>query len=153
MKSKWSHFNYMVNEIDSVYHDMAVKMGITDSEFLILYVLNENDNYCNQSEIYKNSGISRKTINSAIQKMRKSELLTVEQADGRNTLIRLTDIGLSLANHVLVPIIKIENDILDEWSQSEINIYHELTQKYLNMIKEKAKALNKKYEKGNITIR
>lgn len=132
---------------------MAVKMGITDSEFLIFYVLNENDNLCNQSEIYKNSGISRKTINSAIQKMRKSELLTVEQADGRNTLIRLTDKGLSLANQVLVPIIKIENDILDEWSQSEINIYHELTQKYLNMIKEKAKALNKKYEKGNITIR
>lgn len=143
MKSKWSHFNYMVNEIDSVYHDMAVKMGITDSEFLILYVLNENDNLCNQSEIYKNSGISRKTINSAIQKMRKSELLTIEQADGRNTLIRLTDIGITLSNYVLMPIIKIENDILDEWTQDEIDAYHNLTQKYLNMIKEKAKALIK----------
>lgn len=144
MKSKWSHFNYMVNEIDSVYHDMAVKMGITDSEFLILYVLNENDNLCNQSEIYKNSGISRKTINSAIQKMRKSELLTVEQADGRNTQIRLTDKGLTLANQVLLLIIKIENDILDEWTQDEIDIYHDLTEKYLNMIKDKAKDLIKK---------
>lgn len=132
----------MVNEIDSVYHDMAVKMGITDSEFLILYVLNENDNLCNQSEIYKISGISRKTINSAIQKMRKSELLTITQADGRNTLIHLTDKGLTLANQVLVPIIKIENSILDEWTQDEINAYHELTQKYLNMIKEKAKSLS-----------
>lgn len=144
MKSKWSHFNYMVNEIDSVYHDMAVKMGITDSEFLILYVLNENDNLCNQSEIYKNSGISRKTINSAIQKMRKSELLTVEQADGRNTQIRLTDKGLTLANQVLLPIIKIENDILDEWTLDEIDIYHDLTEKYLNMIKDKAKDLIEK---------
>lgn len=141
MKSKWSHFNYMVNEIDSVYHDIAVKAGTTDSEFLILYVLNENDNLCNQSEIYKSSGISRKTINSAIQKMRKSELLKIEQADGRNTLIRLTDKGITLSKNVLVPIIKIENDIFEKWTQDEINIYHDLTQKYLNMIKEKVKTL------------
>lgn len=132
----------MVNEIDSVYHDMAVKAGISDSEFLILYVLNENDNLCNQSEIYKNSGISRKTINSAIQKMRKSELLTIEQADGRNTLLRLTDKGINLTNQVLIPIIKIENSILDEWTQDEIDAYHNLTQKFLNMIKEKAKTLS-----------
>lgn len=132
----------MVNEIDSVYHDMAVKAGISDSEFLILYVLNENDNICNQSEIYKNSGISRKTINSAIQKMRKSELLTIEQADGRNTLLRLTDKGINLTNQVLIPIIRIENSILDEWTQDEIDAYHNLTQKFLNMIKEKAKTLS-----------
>lgn len=30
-------FNLLVSEIDVVYHDAALKMGLSDSAFLILY--------------------------------------------------------------------------------------------------------------------
>lgn len=153
MKSKWNYFNYMVNEINSVYHEMSVKLGVSDSEFMILYILNENSLECNQSEIYKNSGISRKTINSALQKMRAAGYLTISQADGRNTLVSITDKGKVLIKEVVEPIVKAENDMYDSWSEEEIEIYHNLTHKYLIEIKEKAKVLVKRNEKGNIINR
>lgn len=153
MKSKWNHFNYIVNEINSFYHEMTVKLGLSDSEFLILYVLNENSFECNQSEIYKNSGVSRKTINSTLQKMRREGYLTISQGNGRNTLVSLTDKGKELIKDSVDPIVMIENALYDDWSKEEIDIYHNLTQKYLNEIKEKAKALVKRDEKGNIINR
>lgn len=153
MKSKWNHFNYIVNEINSFYHEMTVKLGLSDSEFLILYVLNENSFECNQSEIYKNSGVSRKTINSTLQKMRREGYLTISQGNGRNTLVSLTDKGKELIKDSVDPIVMIENSLYDDWSKEEIDIYHNLTQKYLNEIKEKAKALVKRDEKGNIINR
>lgn len=153
MKSKWNHFNYIVNEINSFYHEMTVKLGLSDSEFLILYVLNENSFECNQSEIYKNSGVSRKTINSTLQKMRREGYLTISQGNGRNTLVSLTDKGKELIKDSVDPIVIIENALYDDWSKEEIDIYHNLTQKYLNEIKEKAKALVKRDEKGNIINR
>ena len=32
-------FNLLVSEIDVVYHDAALKMGLSDSAFLILYTV------------------------------------------------------------------------------------------------------------------
>lgn len=151
MKSKWNHFNYMVNEINSIYHEMSVKLGVSDSEFFILYMLNENSYECKQSEIYKNSGISRKTINSALQKMQKSCYLTITHTDKRDTIVCITEKGKDMIRKVVEPIVKVENEIYEEWSKKDIDIYHILTQKYLNTIKEKAKLVVKRDEKGNIT--
>lgn len=64
-------YAYLAGEINALYHEAAVKMGISDSVQNILYVLCEKGGQCPQSEISKLAGISRQTINSAIRKLEK----------------------------------------------------------------------------------
>ena len=47
----------------------ALKMNLSDSEFSILYIFNEHQEGCNQSAFYKESCMTKSTVNSAIRKM------------------------------------------------------------------------------------
>lgn len=72
-------YAYLSAEITSLYHEAAVKIGISDTVLNILYVLCEKEGQCLQSDIFRLTGISRQTINSAIRKLEKSELVYLEQ--------------------------------------------------------------------------
>lgn len=67
-------YNYLSSEINSLYHQAAKKMGISDSVQNILYVLCDQGNQALQSEICSISGISRQTINSALSKLEQEGL-------------------------------------------------------------------------------
>ncbi len=86
-------YAYLAGEINALYHEAAVKMGISDSVQNILYVLCEKGGQCPQSEISKLTGISRQTINSAIRKLEKKEIVYLEPGKGRNTILCLTEKG------------------------------------------------------------
>ena len=86
-------YNYLSSEINSLYHQAAKKMGISDSVQNILYVLCDQGNQALQSEICSISGISRQTINSALSKLEQQGLVRVEPDKGRNTMVFLTIFG------------------------------------------------------------
>ncbi|WP_243207076.1 MarR family transcriptional regulator [Mediterraneibacter hominis] len=68
-----AEYTHLSGEINSLYHEIAVRMGLSDSVLNILYVICEKGDKCLQSEISKLTGISRQTINSAIQNLKKTE--------------------------------------------------------------------------------
>lgn len=138
---KVKRYNYVMNEINSIYHDAAMRMGISNSTQSILYVICENGDRCLQSEIYKQTGISRQTINSAIRKLEKDGIVYLEQGQGRNTIVCLTDVGKEIADQKARPIIRIENEIFDEWTEEESRMYQELTERYRDSLKKKLNAL------------
>lgn len=72
---KIEKYNCVMNEIQSIYHDAAMRAGISNSIQNILYVICENGGRCLQSEIYKQTGISRQTINSAIRKLERTGIV------------------------------------------------------------------------------
>ena len=110
-------------------------MGISDSVQNILYVICEQGNQCLQSEISKRTGISRQTINSAIRKLEKDEILYLEQGKGRNTIVCLTEKGEKFALEKIYPLYEIENKIWNEWTDDEQQQYLVLTQKYRDALK------------------
>lgn len=138
---KVKRYNYVMNEINAIYHDAAMRMGISDSVQSILYVICENGDRCLQSEIYKQTGISRQTINSAIRKLEKDGIVYLEQGQGRNTIVCLTDAGKEAADKKARSIIRIENEIFDEWTEEELRMYQELTERYRDSLKKKLDAL------------
>ena len=81
-------YTHLAGEINSLYHEAAVKMGISDSVMNILYVICEKGDRCLQSEISRLTGISRQTINSAIRKLEKDGIVYLKQGQGRNTATR-----------------------------------------------------------------
>ena len=75
---KANQYTYLAGEINALYHEAAVKTGVSDSVQNILYVICEKGDRCLQSEISKLTGISRQTINSAIHKLEKEGIITLD---------------------------------------------------------------------------
>ncbi len=138
---KAGQYTYLAGEINALYHEAAVKMGISDSVQNILYVICEQGNQCLQSEISKRTGISRQTINSAIRKLEKDEILYLEQGKGRNTIVCLTEKGEKFALEKIYPLYEIENKIWNEWTDDEQQQYLVLTQKYRDALKKYMKTI------------
>lgn len=55
-------FNCLYKEVDEIYHEIALKMGISDSGFIILYALAELGDGCLQKDIAKIYYISKQTV-------------------------------------------------------------------------------------------
>lgn len=132
---KAGQYTYLAGEINSLYHEAAVKTGVSDSVQNILYVICEKGGSCLQSEISKLTGISRQTINSAIRKLEKDEIVYLKQGQGRNTIICLTEKGKQFASEKILPLFEIENRIWEEWTEEEQEQYLLLTQKYRDALK------------------
>ena len=134
-------YTHLAGEINSLYHEAAVKMGISDSVMNILYVICEKGDRCLQSEISRLTGISRQTINSAIRKLEKDGIVYLKQGQGRNTIVCLTETGKQFSVEKIIPILEMENKIWNEWTAEEQKQYLELTQKYRDALKKYVKMI------------
>lgn len=129
--------NQLVSETDAIYHEAALKMGMSDSTMQILYILCDRGGDCPLGEICTLSGISRQTINSALRKLEKEGIVYLEDMGGRRKRVCLTDKGRNLAEHKVVRLMEIENGILDSWPKAEMEQYLESMKKYLTALKNK----------------
>lgn len=128
-------YTCLAGEINSLYHEAAVKAGVSDSVQNILYVICEKDGRRLQSDISKLTGISRQTINSAIRRLERDGIVYLEQGNGRNTIVCLTEKGKHFAQEKIYPLYEIENRIWSEWTDEEQQQYLMLTQKYRDALK------------------
>lgn len=133
-------YTRLSGEIDSLYHEFAVKMGISDSVLNILYTICEKGGQCLQSELSKLSGINRQTINSAIRKLEKDGIVYLKQGHGLNTIVCLTEKGKEFSSERIYPILEIEKNIWNEWTAEEqqqylmfTRQYHDALEKYIQM--------------------
>lgn len=134
-------FNLLSSEINSVYHEAALKNGLSDSSMLILYTICNFGTECLLSHIIQASGTSKQTINSALRKLETGDILYLEKVNGRNKKVCLTDRGKDFVKKTIIPVLQIENEIFDAWSPEEREFYLELTRRYLTTFKEKVKEL------------
>ncbi len=131
--------NYLVSEIDATYHELALKLGISDSVMTILYTICDNGESCPLQEICHRSGVSKQTINSAIRKLEAAGIVYLEQASAKSKTVCLTEEGKLFAQQTAIRIIAAENEIFASWSKEDVNQYLELTARFLTAIKEKTK--------------
>lgn len=128
-------YAYLSAEITSLYHEAAVKMGISDTVLNILYVLCEKGGQCLQSDIFRLTGISRQTINSAIRKLERDGLAYLEQGEGRNTTVCLTGKGRDFSAEKILPLFQIEDKIWGAWTVDEQEKYIAFSQTYRDSLK------------------
>lgn len=133
--------NYLYNEIDSVYHDMSVKLGLSDSAMIILYTICDNGGDCMLQEIIRWTGMSKQTINSAVRKLEAEGYIRLSLIGGKNKCAAFTDKGYELAKKTVLRIMEAEDDIYASWSEEDRDKYIRLTEKYLVELKEKSDKL------------
>lgn len=141
MKVALKEYNEISGIIQGAYHEAAVKLGISDSEMNILYVICGEGSGCNQSALYKKTGMTRSTVNSAIRNMEKSGVLYLTAGEGRNTRVFLTEKGEKHLASTVGKIIKIENSIYLGWTEEERETFILLNKKYAEKLKEKIDSL------------
>lgn len=91
--SRIHRINYLNAELDALYHHASLKLGLTDSASIVLYTIYDNGEDCLLSDIYKQSGVSKQTVNSAIRNLEKKHIIYLEQHSGRAKKVVLTDAG------------------------------------------------------------
>lgn len=133
--------NYLTSEMESLYHQASLKLGITDSVSIVLYTIYDAKENCLLSDIYKKSGISKQTVNSAIRSLEADGILYLEQYTGRAKKIILTEEGKKYVNSTVSKLYKAEVQAFDSWSTEEINSYVRLMEKYADCFRNQIGAL------------
>lgn len=141
LNEEMKRLNSILSEIEEIYHDGALRLGISDSAMQILYTICTMGDRCLLSDVARLSGISRQTIHSSVRKLEKDGIVRLEAKNGRNKLVCLTDEGKRFAEATAWKLIAIENDILAGWSEEEKELYLRLAQKYRNELKVRVDAL------------
>ncbi|KAI4448968.1 hypothetical protein C823_003497 [Eubacterium plexicaudatum ASF492] len=139
MTTELKRLNYLTSEIDAAYHEAALKLGLSDATMMVLYTACNNGGSCLLSDIQKISGTSRQTIHSAIRRLEADGLINLEASDGKRKTVRLTEKGKDRSENGVAKLAQLENEILGSWPEEDQKKYLELTQKYLNALKEKIK--------------
>ncbi|EOS64236.1 MarR family winged helix-turn-helix transcriptional regulator [Oscillibacter sp. 1-3] len=134
-------FNHLVGEIDGVYHEMSLKLGLSDSAMIVLYTICDSGSSCPLRDICLRSGLSKQTVNSALRKLEAEGVVYLEPVSARSKSVCLTEAGQALAAKTAGRIIRIENDIFDSWPQADVEQYLELTERFLLALREKAEQL------------
>ena len=123
-------FNYLVGEIDSLYHEAALKLGISDSAFAVLYAVC-NEGNCGISDVCRLTGVSKQTVNSALRKLESDGVIILEALDGKKKRIALTAKGSRLMKKTAAKIVEAENRVFGAWTEKERSEYLRLTERYL----------------------
>lgn len=128
--------NYLTSEMESLYHQASLKLGITDSVSIVLYTIFDEGDGCLLSDVYKKSGIRKQTVNSAIRSLEADNILYLEQHTGRAKKILLTDQGKAYVQKTVARLYEAEVRALDTWAEEEINTYVRLMEKYADSIRQ-----------------
>ncbi len=135
MEVMFKEYNDTNGLITSLYHEAALKQGMSDSEQKIFYAIATYGEGCNQSLLYKKTGITRSTINTALKKMEKEDIVYLETGFGRNTRVCLTPKGREYLAKV-EKLIEIENSIISSWPKEDQEKMMELNIRFANQLKD-----------------
>lgn len=128
--------NQILSETNMAYHEISVKLGMTDSEAMILYYLFDCEKPVTQSDIMKCTGISKQTIHSSVRKMIADGIIRLEGINEKSKRIIITENGKAFIQEKVRPILDLEEAVFSTWTAEETVCYVRLLQKYKEQFKE-----------------
>ena len=137
ISKEMKRYNYLVGEIDAVYHEASLKLGLSDSAMKILYALCDAGEGCLLQEVCFYTGLSKQTINSALRKLEEEGILYLEPYNAKSKKVFLTEKGRKLTEKTAYRIIQAENEIFESWKKDDVEQYLDLTENYLLSLKRK----------------
>lgn len=130
-------FEVLCNEIDGVYHNIAVKLGLSDSAYEILSVIWNIGEGCCQTDICRYICMNKQTVNSSVKQLVKKGVIYFRAGKGRESGIFFTEAGRAFAEKKIGPIAEAENDIMEALTPEEYEELMRLSQKYLDILRGK----------------
>ena len=135
-------FNRIYKKTNEIYHDIALRLGLSDSAFDILYSISELGDGCLQKDICNATCMPKQTIHSSIRQMEKSGYLTLSSGKGRSMHITLTDLGKNLLERTIYPVMQMEGEAFHCMTDEECQQMLALFGKYIQALGDAAKNLS-----------
>lgn len=134
-------FDHLMGEVNAIYHEMSVRLGLSDSVSMILYTLVCEGGSARISDICCLTGMSRQTVHSALTKMQSQGYLALRSADRRSKCAQLTESGQLYAQKTAAKILEAENRVFDGWSPEDVQQYLELAARFRDDLRGKAEEI------------
>lgn len=137
-------------EIDYLYGRLAVKSGLSDSAYWVLYSIREFEGECTQKSICTQWSFSKQTVNSSLKSLEKRGLIALKEAKGskRSKRIVLTEAGEAFAREEVDLVFKMERHIFEKMSNSEREALIASTRRYLELFRKEMDSLVVRAENG-----
>ena len=133
--------NYLITQTDEIYHTIALRLGLPDSELMVLYALTDSGGERPLSSLSQQTGLSKQTVNSVLRRLEADGSICLHMADGKSKIVCLTESGKALAARTAGWLLSAENDIYAGWPEEDLEAYLRLAEKYLIELREKTKEL------------
>ena len=129
-------FNKICKETNVIYHNYASSKGVSDTTFWILYSICYYGEGITQTDICEEWFYSAQTINSALKSMEQKGLITLKLApeSKKSKQIFFTDTGRSLAEELVLPVIKAEEQSFTGLDKKELETMFDVSFKHLGQL-------------------
>jgi len=134
-------FNLLYKELNDLYHETAVSMGLSDSAQMILYTICELGDGCLQKDICDRCYLTKQTVHSAVRKLEREGFVALTSGKGRDMHLSLTEAGRALAEQTIYPLSEAEFRALDALSPQERADLIRLTQTYVASLRGELRSL------------
>ena len=132
--------NRLYKELDDIYHEIALAIGISDSALAVLYVVCTLGDGCLQKDICREAYVSKQTISSSVRNLERNGFLYLEKS-GREKHICRTEKGRQCVEQKIRPVVDMENGAFREMEPDERAEFIRLSQKYVDLFGKKEKEL------------
>lgn len=143
MRNDYRAYLQQCKEQESLYHQIALSLGLPDSVLYLLYTMAERGDRQNPSRLYSEWSISKQTGHSAVEWLKKREWVTLvpDTQDRRGKLVVLTPAGKEYIQTKVVPIMEAEERAFLRLRPEEQEALPSLIRKTTNYFKEEVEAL------------
>ena len=123
-------FNRIDKALNDLYHETALSLGLSDSAFLIFYLLHTLGDGCLQRDICREAFVSKQTVHSSAAKLERDGFLRLAPGRGRDKHLFLTAQGRAFVQSHIAPVIRAEHDALASLTEQERDALLRLYTKY-----------------------
>ena len=128
--------NKMLSELDNLYQTLLMSRNLSDSEYIVMFAILSLGEGCLQKDIAANGFMSKKTINATIKKFQKEEIITLKAGKYPNMHIFLTEKGKKYIKEKVIPVIEVENVVLNSMSTDAFDILVGGYSKYIDKFRD-----------------
>ena len=134
-------FDRLYKEMNDLYHDTALAVGLSDSCLTVLYAICELGDGCLQRDICERCFSSKQTVHSAVRKLKEDGYVRLESGRGRDMHLFLTPEGEALAEKTVLLVAEAEYQALDSMAAEDREEMVRLTRHYVSSLRKELKSI------------
>ena len=137
----FQEFLRLDHQIEEFYHELAVRLGLSDSAFQVPWSVAELGEGCTQRDICRQFFLSKQTAHSSVRKLEQEGVLMLRPGSGREVAIFLTEKGKALVGEKVVPAMEAERAAARGLQAAEWETALRLMRKWFGLFREAAEAI------------
>lgn len=136
----------LLREQDSIYHNTAVRFGLSDTAMRVLYLVSETDEVLTQQDLCRQNFSAKQTIHTAINGLVKNGFVELIPIPGtrNHKKILLTASGQALPDRTVNRLKEAEQRAYGRMSEEDLQTYLELTSRLTSHLREETDRLIQK---------